>query len=359
MYVPRRLLAVAVSLLWAPQAHGRTLRRASAEWAADSLTALGSEFSPPVPSLPRMAVGIGGQKCGTTFAWKMLRLHPEVITRRKETQWFSDPHISLCRHQDTNSATTYGADNAVGPSFEMYIEKCFGARWPNRTQTTWEFSPGYMRFDATAVRYLKQLESSASQRFIAVLRDPIDRALSEMNMRRKNAIGQPARTGGRVRRKGRWRSAAKEAKRHKRRHAQARVLTDDQMSAQLLEFLSWRRNFTSHGDPVGKGEYAAQLTSWLEHFPRQSLLVLHSGALNTVEAWRRVFRHLGLSGLADAEIEGMIAHVSREYSEAQVEKHGAGVVPYFDASPEARAALAAHFAPLDEDLWRLLGTRWW
>lgn len=356
MYAATCFLAVILCLVDRSQVRGRKLRQPSAEWAADSLTALGSDFSPPDPSLPRMAIGIGGQKCGTTFAWKMLRLHPEVITRRKETQWFSDPHTSRCRHQETDSV--YGVDSAVGPPVEMYIEKCFYDRWPNQSQTTLEFSPGYMRFDATAMRFLKQLERSASQRFIAVLREPVGRTMSEMNMRRKNAAGPAAQTRGRVRRRGRWRNAAREARRHNRKHAQARMLSNDEMSAKLLETLS-SRNFSSHGDPVGKGEYAPQLTQWLQHFPRQSLLVLHSGALNNVEAWRRVFRHFGLTVLADAKIEGMISQVSKEYSDAQVEKHGAGVVPYFDASLEARAALADHFAPLNEDLWGLLGTRWW
>jgi len=333
-------------------------------WPADDLTAFGSDLSPAdFAGKPRAAIGIGSQKCATTLMWKILRLHPEVITKHKETRWFQKPSNSRCHLQTKGNLVPmkdWSSDEKEVWTYDLYIDKCFGGRKPNGTQVTWEFSPGYMRANKPAPHFLELVEDSVVLRFIAVLRDPVDRVISEYNMKRKNAFLGELRTPTKV--LGAQLDGQVDekvfAKRHrkKRRHALASNFTQEELQAKLLTDLGRR----TPGDNFGKGEYIDELEQWLEHFPVETLLVVNMHALSDVETWRRIFRHVGVSDLPDGQIKVMIQEASSEYSIGQAAKFGEQGMPHLKISDEARSEILAHYEPYNTRLWEFFGgARWW
>jgi len=100
---------------------------------------------------------IGAAKSGTTTLANALRRHPEVfVPEIKETQHFSD-------------------DERYRRGMEEYVRQHFAGA--GRFQARGEATPHYIVFEKAARRIRESLPA-ASHRFIAIFRDPVERAYS-------------------------------------------------------------------------------------------------------------------------------------------------------------------------------------
>ncbi|MEV1288072.1 sulfotransferase [Micromonospora sp. NPDC049679] len=248
-------------------------------------------------ALPDFLV-IGGQRCGTTSLHHYLADHPQVrVASGKELQFFS---------------LHYGRG-------QRWYRGHFPSAVPGRR--SFEASPYYLFHPAVPARVAATLPGG---RFIALLRDPVERAYSHyLHSRSYGAeplafadalAAEPARLAAALRRGPETRAA----------HAALR-----------------------NHSYLARGRYAEQVERWLTHVPRERLLVLRSEDLyaDPAAVYGEILRFLDLEPFTPA---GFARHTRR-----------------VDQGPSAltgalRADLAAHFAPHNDRLAELLGwSRTW
>lgn len=302
---------------------------------AKRLSFLSGKSGTAQEGLPYTVVGIGAQKCGTTFLWKVLRQHPDVFADRKETRWFSKPGESHCKyHPRVLGASNFSVQSALGQNctsvvpagvtrsmYQRYIDKCFCGRLPQGNQTLLDVSPGYSRKEhKMAIHNMKKMQADTVFRFIMIVRDPVERLISEVNMRRKNGVTR---------------------------------VDDDE----LLRIIG--KDIDEIGASTVKGEYHEAVERWLFHFGKESLLVINMAELDNLETWRRILRHTGLQRLPDATIQEMIDVAQSEYRTKQRRKKVDNSFKPLEVPVWMRDKLVNHYAPFNEKLWQLLGTRWW
>jgi hypothetical protein len=134
--------------------------------------------APPCPdgwtTGPPDFVGVGAQKCGTTWWFHGLTSHPGVVVERGTTKELLFFERSL------------GAPGA--PPMESYYD--FFPRPPGGVNGEW--SPGYM-FDAFSIPALHAL--APDTKILVLLRDPVARFLSGISRaeRRGNKVSRPLR----------------------------------------------------------------------------------------------------------------------------------------------------------------------
>ena len=185
-------------------------------------------------------------------------------------------------------------------------------RHTNRTTLTGEASTSYLPSRLAPRRVAATLPDA---KLIALLRDPVDRAISgyHMNVRRGH-----------------------ERRPMLRAFEEARALAAADLGPNDGESdLRWSAY-------LERGHYAEQLDRWLECFERDRILVVGTATLSRggADGYTRVLRFLGLP------------HVVPDL----FEEHRRRSDP--DAPPEVRVWLAEYYAPHNERLWTLLGERW-
>jgi hypothetical protein len=230
-------------------------------------------------ALPDFLV-IGGQRCGTTSLHSYLAAHPQVrAATGKELQYFS---------------LHYGRG-----------ERWYRGHFPPS-------SPGVVCFEASPL-YLFHPDAPSRAaatlprgRYIALLRDPVERAWSHYLHTR--SYGQESLDF----------AAALAAE-------ESRLATPDGL-----------RRYSY----AARGRYAEQLSRWLAHVPRERLLVLRSEDLyaDPTTVYAQVLGFLGLDAFTPAEFAVHTRRVGR-------------------AEPPAEAVrvLREHFAPHNARLADLLG----
>lgn len=188
-------------------------------------------------------VVIGAQKAGTTTLFQHLRHHPGLwLPPEKEAPFFS-------------------RDEAYAKGQDWYFDHFFGRAPADRAWGT--ASPDYMSNPATAARLH---EHNPELRLVALLRDPIRRALSHHAMIRGRGVDD---------------RTASEA-----------------LAAQLdPEALARRDEALPERDAyVANGEYGRILTGYLEHFAGDQLLCLSTKQLedDPASVLRATYAHLGV-----------------------------------------------------------------
>lgn len=255
----------------------------NAVWAYGRVTA-------PARPLPDFLI-LGAQKAGTTALYAYLRWHPEISGPAWKEVSFFDRHFGR------------------------------GARWyrghfPVRRgrRLIGEASPGYL-FHPLAPRRVRETVPHA--KLIALLRDPVDRALShyhhEVALRREPLSFE----------------AALDAEDERTRGEEERMLRDPRYFSHAW----WDHTY------VARGRYAAQLERWFDVFPREQLLVLASEDLASDPAgtYARVLEFLGAP-------RHELASYPRVYEQQ-----------YAEMRPETRRRLATEFAAPNQRLYELLG----
>lgn len=256
----------------------------------------------PLRPLPHFLL-IGAQKAGTTSLYDAIAQHPRVV-------------------------------HALGKGVHYFDAAGRGAAWyrsnfpvvlrPGRDDParapflTGEASPEYLPHPLAPARVAALVPGV---RLLAVLRDPVDRAVSHYHHSR--ALGTeslPLRE-----------ALAREAERVA--GELARVAADPRADSVALR----------HHAYVTRSRYAEQLARWLALFPREQLLAVRFEDLvaDPPAVLDRVFAFLGLPPAPSVTVRRLNA---RRY----------------DDVPGVRAALRAELAPAEDDLERLLGPgfRW-
>jgi hypothetical protein len=233
---------------------------------------------------------IGAQRAGTTALYEYLRLHPAVAGPAwKEVNYF-DVHY-------------------------LRGEAWYRGHFPIRSRAVvGEASPSYLFHPLAPERVAALLPDV---HLIALLRDPVDRALShyhhEVDLGREPLPFEEAL----------------EREEDRMRGELERMLRDPSYFSHAW----WNHTY------LVRGRYAEQLERWLAVFPREQFLVLTSEELfdQSGETYARVLEFLG----ADAhELDSYPPVFGREYSEMR---------------PETRRRLADYYAEPNRQLSELLG----
>jgi hypothetical protein len=263
----------------------RPLRRLRADY---------RELTGALRGLPTVLI-IGAQKGGTTSLFNYLVDHPDVLPPLTKEIHYFDLHY------------------ARGPNW--YRGRFPYARRLRGGAVTLDASPYYLAHPAAPARAAGLLPGA---RLIAVLRNPIDRALSHY---------QHEVRGGRE-----PLSFAEAIEREPERLAgeEERLLREPGS----YSFNHHRYSYTR------RGLYLAQLQRWMEHFPRSHLLVLQS---------EQLFREPAAASAAVHEFLGLRPHRLARY-----EAHYQG--DYRRGMPDdLRTRLADYFQPHNRALYRWLG----
>jgi len=245
--------------------------------------------------LPDVVI-IGAQRSGTTSLFDWLAGHPDVAPScTKEVHYFDRFH-------------------ANGP---RWYRAHFAARLPG--------GRGRLGLEATPVMLLHPLaparaaeELPASTRFVALLREPAERAVSQYwHSRRIGAEDQPL--------------------------ARALALEDERLAGQEAVVAGGGESFAFRNFSYrARGRYAEQLRRWFAHVEPARVLVMESERLfRGGEGPAAVLEWLGLRPMAGAFPATNEAPRSGRQDPGVLEE------------------LRRYFAPYNDELAELLGTRFW
>lgn len=288
--------------------------------AAPSLTELGKKLALPAPSrrpkrwrreeLPEFLI-IGGQKCGTSWMFKVLAEHPRIfLPATKELQYFNRPDAY---EQGRAAYLAHFADarrrHILGEATPNYLwaSDYLNSQWDDSDPQLKQF-----RFH-TPERVRDMLGDNV--RLVVLLRDPVERAVS----------------------------------------AFFHHLT---VEGRLDPDLAFTENARRRGI-VHMGFYAAHLERWLEVFDPANLLVLINEEVRAdpVPALHKVYRHLGVSDHVPASLHAQV-HTGV--------KHGDDRVWYWDEErtqvaigADELAQLREIFAPENDRFAELFGYNPW
>jgi hypothetical protein len=205
-------------------------------------------------------VVIGAQKAGTTTVFEYLKRHPELyLPPRKETPYFSN-------------------DARVAQGWQQYIASNFAMSDPTLkwgTITTHYMAGGIVdvsqaetvqrQYDASTVpRRIR--ERLPDIRLIAILRDPVERAISHHKMAVMNGLDE---------------------------RSFERAIDDLLQPESLVESRNYPQEATSY---ITRGEYGRILSRYLEVFPREQLLVVFNDELerSPQALLQRMFEFIGV-----------------------------------------------------------------
>jgi hypothetical protein len=254
----------------------------------------------PLRVLPDFVI-VGAQKCGTSSLYRYLNEHPLVAAAAgKEVHYFDWNY-----HRGSN---WYRAHFMT--AFERQL---FRARSGQRLLTG-EASPYYL-FHPHAPRRARALIPSA--RLIALLRDPVERALS--------AYHHQARAG--TESLPLLEAIEREPERI------------EQETARLKKDGSYRSAAHRKYSYLARGRYAEQLEAWFAEYPREQMLVIKSEDFfdDPARIVAEVFEFVGLPPSTSHRFQ----------------RFNAGDYP--DMDPAVRRRLVDYFAPHNERLYALLG----
>lgn len=243
-------------------------------------------------ALPDFVI-LGTQRGGTSSLYQWLCAHPAFDPPlRKEIHYF-DVHY----HKGT---------------------RWYRAHFPfaQRGRITGEASP-YMLFHPLApARAARDLPTST--RFIVLLRNPVERAISHYWLSRNSMT---------------WEKETLE---------RGIELESQRLAAEIPKVLRGERSF-GHAtfSYVARGEYASQLRRWFDAVGRERILVLESEKLNREPEGSGVLQWLGLDPHS-----APFPAVNR-------------TARFAESPPEVIARLQEHFAPYNCELFELLGYELW
>lgn len=246
------------------------------------------------------ALIIGAQKAGTTSLFAYLGAHPGVTpARTKEIHFFDiryDLGVGWYRaHFPVRRPARRGSPHTANP---LAIEA----------------TPYYLPHPLAPQRVRALLPDA---RLIAVLRDPVDRAISHYH--------QAVQSGG----ERLPLDAALDQEEHRLAGERERIISGACRDSPVHRRFSY----------VTRGHYAEQLSNWLSLFERDQLLVLDSEKLRSHPA-AALARACDFLALPRRDPPASLALNVRRYE---------------DADAHVRRRLRDHFVPHNQRLWELIG----
>lgn len=299
---PRRVLV--------PSVAGRPLPPALVNAGRNALRAYGAGTAilRPFPDF----ILIGGKRCGTTsFYFQALR-HPGILPMFPSARFLPKPRDSKGPHY-FDSHSQHGLAWYRGHFPSRFKRRLVEWRTGGPVSAG-EASPYYLYHPLAPQRVAGVLPGV---KLIVLLRSPLERTYSHYREQRRNKTETLGFED------------ALEAEAVRTAGEEERLLADPRYSSFAHEQQSY----------VRQSEYVRGLRRWLEHFPRESLLILPSELYYTdpAAAFGRVFNFLCLPA---ADI---------------------GVAPVLNAAPQSpmnastRRRLEEHFAPFNAELEALTG----
>jgi Sulfotransferase domain len=249
----------------------------------------------PLRSLPDFLI-VGAQRSGTTALFSYLQRHPAVSGPPwKEVNFFDVHHHRGEGWYRGHFVSSIGRARARRRGVELVAG---------------EASPSYLFHPLAAERAAALLPGA---RVIALLRDPVDRALSHYN--HEVALGREPLSF----------EQALDAEESRLAGELERMAADPR----YFSFAWWNHTY------LARGRYAEQLERWLGAFPPEQVLVLTTEELDadTQGAYDRVLAH---AGLPPHRLPSFPHVFSREYAPMAEETRGR-LKEYF-AGPNARLA---------------------
>jgi hypothetical protein len=245
---------------------------------------------------------LGAQKAGTTSLHRYLEQHPVVVPALvKEVHYFD--------------VRWWLGERWYRSHFPTTLRRRVGRLLHGRPVLSGEASPYYLPHPLVPQRVQA---TAPAAKLIVLLRDPVARAHSHFHHNLRYRVEDCA-------------SLAEAIEREPQRLAgeTERILADER-----YESFSHRNH-----SYLTRGVYVQQLRAWLEHFPREQLLVLETGELDrdTAGAYGRVLDFLGLP----------------PWQPPTFGRHNPSGSPPLD--PALRARLAEWFEPHNRALYELLG----
>ncbi len=238
------------------------------------------------PSTPNFLI-LGAQKAGTSSLYAYLTQHPQILPPlRKELEFWSWKFY-------------HGLDWYLAQFPKLTVEGPY---------KTGEACPNYFDFPDTPERLASHCPKI---KFIILLRNPVDRAISHYHH---------------------WRKI------HQENDSLEVALQKNRQNLQP--------NSRYNGVPknyLERGVYADHLRRWFSYFPRKQFLIVQSEAFysNPEQTLRQVYQFLGLPH-----------HQLRDYPQ-----YNQGHYPPSEA--KTRQFLAEFYAPYNRDLAELLGQEFW
>jgi hypothetical protein len=269
-----------------------------------------------IPNYARLATGplrilpgciiIGAQKGGTSSLFSYLGQHPNIAPcfATKEPEYFSE------RYWD-------GVN-----SYRYYFPTLISRLAKGGTLIGLEGSPDYMLDPRAAARARALLPDL---KMIVLLRNPIDRAYSQWSMHFKS------KTSNVVKKELLSFEEAMAQEEARTAGEFEKMLADPHYFSELLRYRGYKF----------RGVYAERLKPWLEHYPREQILVLRSEDLyeNPAVMLNNVANFLGISTAPLGTIDLQPQKVGR-YSSPM--------------SETIREELCAFFAPHNQRLYEML-----
>ncbi len=210
-------------------------------------------------------LGIGANRCGTTSLWRALDSHPEVrVPSDKEREFFS-----------SDESYERGLEHYITRTFpDLRDEEVIGAVTPQLMSP----HPHQLRTIIERIR-----ETNPEVRLIALLRDPIERCVSQLRRMKKISHG--------------------------------REESFDEYVARLVA----KRGDIGKISLVRVSDYGRILRRYYEAFPSDQILVLFTADLDRDPAtvYRQVFEHIGVDpshdpGQPRVHLGGTSQRVSQE-----------------------------------------------
>lgn len=250
-------------------------------------------LSSPARSLPSWLV-IGTQRGGTSSLSQYLGWHPGVQSAQlKEVDYF-----------------TYFSDRPLA-----WYRSHFPIMKPGKQ--TGEASPSYL-FDERAPSRIA--EALPEARFVALLRDPVERAISHYSHQRRKGLENLGL------------QEALQAEEERTAGERERAVADPHYRPLRLRHWSY----------VQRGLYAEQLERWFAVVDRERILVLSSEEL---------YEHPSATYARTLEFLGLAPFEPETFPQVNA-------APRDDVDPGVRQRLAERFAEPNERLFALLGTRY-
>lgn len=259
----------------------------------------------PLRVLPDFVI-IGAQKSGTSSLYNYLAGHPHVLC----------PCVKEVHFFDTEEAYSQGL-NWYRKHFPATLRRSALGFSSKARVLTGEASPEYLFHPVVPARAARALPHA---KFIALLRNPVERAYSQYQMNLK--FGREPLPF----------LEAVQAEESRIGEHRERLLSGQCQDSMEYRYYSY----------CSRGIYADQLERWLKHFGRDQLLVIPSEEFftETAETYAAV---LGFLGLAD-------------WQPPEFKVHWWGG-DYAQMDPEARTELQRFFAPHNERLFDLIGRK--
>jgi hypothetical protein len=246
---------------------------------------------------------IGAQKSGTTSLYSYLTAHPSIVAADQKEVHFFDFNYGRGVHWYRSHFPTRRRLDRLGRRLDVRA-------------LTGEGSPYYL-FGSHVPQRMRAILPEA--RLIALLRDPVDRAISQHNHEVQDGFETLPLAEALEAETSRLPGSGEE-----------RTLADGSPPAFSLV----------HHSYLSRGRYAEQLEAWFAAYPRDQFLIIESRELfrDPAAAVARTFSFLSLP---PHELGGYDNITSR---------------PKSDADPVLRRRLYAYFAPHNRRLYELLGT---